>query len=76
MKLFLIFNLVFFISIFKANSKKLIIADISDNKINIPSHQFLNGEKIYYQPQSTNSGISAFLSQKGKIIEKQQAAPQ
>ena len=35
MKLFLIFYLVFFISIFKANSKKLIIADISDNKINI-----------------------------------------
>ena len=27
--------MVFFISIFKANSKKLIIADISDNKINI-----------------------------------------
>ncbi len=35
MRLFLIFYLVFFISIFKANSKKLIIADISDNKINI-----------------------------------------
>ena len=35
MKLFLIFYLVFFISVFKANSKKLIIADISDNKINI-----------------------------------------
>ena len=35
MKLFLIFYLIFFISIFKANSKKLIIADISDNKINI-----------------------------------------
>ena len=35
MKLFLIFYLIFFISICKANSKKLIIADISDNKINI-----------------------------------------
>ena len=36
MKLFfLIFYLVFFVSIFNANSKKLIIADISDNKINI-----------------------------------------
>ena len=35
MKLFLIFYLVFFIAIFKASSKKLIIADISDNKINI-----------------------------------------
>ena len=35
MKLFLIFYLIFFISIFKANSKELIIADISDNKINI-----------------------------------------
>ena len=35
MKLFLIFYLIFFISIFKANAKELIIADISDNKINI-----------------------------------------
>ena len=35
MKLFLIFYLIFFISIFKENSKQLIIADISDNKINI-----------------------------------------
>ena len=35
MKLFLIFYLVFFVFIFNANSKKLIIADISDNKINI-----------------------------------------
>ena len=35
MKLLLIFYLVFFTSIFKAYAKKLIIADISDNKINI-----------------------------------------
>ena len=35
MKFFLTFFLIFFISIFKANAKKLIIADISDNKINI-----------------------------------------
>ena len=35
MMLFLIFYLITFISIFKANSKELIIADISDNKINI-----------------------------------------
>ena len=35
MKFFLIFYLVFFTTIFQVNSKKLIIADISDNKINI-----------------------------------------
>ena len=35
MKVFLIFYLVFFTTVFKASSKKLIIADISDNKINI-----------------------------------------
>ena len=35
MKFFLIFYLVFSTAIFQANSKKLIIADISDNKINI-----------------------------------------
>ena len=32
--------------------------NVSDNKINILGHQFLNGEKIYYEPQSNNSGIS------------------
>jgi len=36
--------------------------NIFDNKINIPSHQFLNGEKIYYEPQSTNSGISGITT--------------
>ena len=46
MKLFLIFYLVFFISIFKANSKKLIIADISDNKINIDVG--FKGAKLLY----------------------------
>ena len=36
--------------------------NVSDNKINIVGHQFLNGEKIYYQPQSTTSGISGIAT--------------
>ena len=36
--------------------------DVSNNTINIPAHQFLNGEKVYYQPQSTNSGITGIGS--------------
>ena len=35
MKVFLIFYLIYFAVAYQANSKKLIIADISDNKINI-----------------------------------------
>ncbi len=35
MKVFLIFYLIYFAAAYQANSKKLIIADISDNKINI-----------------------------------------
>ena len=35
MKFFFIFHLVFLIATFQVNAKKLIIADISDNKINI-----------------------------------------
>ncbi len=35
MKFFFILHLVFFIATFQVNAKKLIIADISDNKINI-----------------------------------------
>ena len=36
--------------------------NVSDNKINILGHQFLNGEKIYYQPQSNNSGITGIAT--------------
>ena len=35
MKAFVIFCLIYFTAAYQANSKKLIIADISDNKINI-----------------------------------------
>ena len=48
--------------LFKIWSKIFGSYNVSSNNINIPTHQFLNGEKIYYQPQSTNSGISGITT--------------
>ena len=46
MKAFVIFCLIYFTAAYQANSKKLIIADISDNKINIDVG--FNGTKLLF----------------------------